>query len=299
MSTLAVDPVSVTKLNDLDCFHVRKLGSEILVINKGGSLWSFKDSNLGEVLYQSDHPKGVPSLANVPRGGIPKMFPIIGPGDALGMPLHGNLRNEMFSRVKGSADFPGADLVLEYTSQQGGFEKFPFSYRYRTAYTLAHGDGGSLVEQVDQIENFGDQPFEAQLGQHNYLRVSGRGATVHGLGVQDYLNRRTQKMESPSPDGLPFSLSRCEAEVDRLYSFTPGSTLTLKDRAWGRKIEVTAEGFSEVIVWNPADRDLGNLAPVNNKYFICLEPCEATERIIVPANGKITCRQRISVSVIV
>jgi D-hexose-6-phosphate mutarotase len=297
MSMLAVDPVSVTKLNDLDCFNVRKHGSEIRVINKGGSLWSFKDANLGEVLYQSEHPKGIPSLDNVPRGGVPKMFPIVGPGDALGMPLHGNLRNEIFTRVNGSVDFPGADLVLEYTSKNGVFDKFPFSYRYRTAYSLAHGDGGSLVEQVDQVENLGDQPFEAQLGQHNYLRVSGRAATVHGLGVREYLNRRTQEMEFPCNDGLPFSLSRCESEVDRLHSFTPGAVLILKDRTWGRKIELSTEGYSELIVWNPAQRDLGNLDPANNQYFICLEPCEVSVPIIVPANGKITCRQRIAVSV--
>ena len=298
MSLLAVDPVSVTKLNDLDCYHVRKQGSEIMVINKGGSLWSFKDANLGEVLYQSEHPKGVPSSTNIPRGGVPKMFPIIGPGEALGMPLHGNLRNETFNRVQAGLEFPGADLVLEYTSKPGTFDKFPHPYRYRTAYSLAHGDGGSLVEQVDQIENLSDQPFEAQLGQHNYLRIAGRSATVHGLGVQEYLDRRTRLTHKPSPDALPFSLSNCTEEVDRLYSIAPGSTLTLKDRTWGRKIELTAEGYSELIVWNPAQRDLGNLDPVNNQYFICLEPCEATVPIIVPAHGKITCRHRISVGVL-
>jgi D-hexose-6-phosphate mutarotase len=286
------DSVQVRQTNGIEIYSLRKLGSTVAVVNKGGMLWSYDAASCGEVLFQSTHPKGVPSAENLARGGIPKMFPIIGPGETLGMGLHGNLRAETFQRITDLAQLNGSDLALEYHHDGNAHPNFPYSYSYRTDYLLPESGRGQTLVQADTIHNTGLQDMEVQIGQHNYFRTASRAVSVLGLKDTPYFDQMSKEQQAAT--GRSLFMNHVSGEINCLYAL-PTQRVALADPSWGRRINLSYEGYSQLIVWNPGQRDLGNLAPVNNQYFVCLEPCELSTKMRIPAGGTVKLSQTISV----
>lgn len=192
------------------------------------------------------------------RGGIPVIFPQFaerGPG-----PRHGFARTSPWQAAETGPERLLFRLVDDETTRAAWPHRFvaelsvePASDRLRTALT---------------IRNRGDEAFEFTAALHTYLRVADiDGTLVHGLEDRPYLDSTRQGLRC-EPDDAPV---RFEAELDRIYPKV-GRPLRLTDGEELLRLE--AEGFADVVVWNPG-RDLAaamsDLGADQFHRFVCIE----------------------------
>ena len=196
------------------------------------------------------------------RGGIPVVFPQFGLEGPL--PRHGFARTTPWAlgciarEADGAAD---AEFVLRDTEETRAV--WEGAFRAVLAVTVV----ARQLEVSLRIENVGETTFSFTAALHTYLRV-------HDLGDTELVGLRgTMYRESGDP-----ALRADDAErllvrdyVDRLYVGAP-PRLELRER--NRRMVIEAEGFPDVVVWNPGPEraaSLSDLAPGDDRRFVCVE----------------------------
>jgi len=219
------------------------------------------------------------------RGGVPVIFPQfsgLGP-----LPKHGFARKMDWEYV--NAGLRGADAHAEFllVDTQSTRSLWPHPFSARLAVTL----GAQELEIALSIENNSSEPFAFTAALHTYLAVADvRRSVIEGLEGKSYIDSAGGNVEKVQSERyLAF-----DEEVDRLYRNVSGR-LTLKEE--GPRLAIQAQGFADVVVWNPwveKGAALVDLEPEGYRRMLCVEAAAASSPVTVPPAGRWSGAQSLS-----
>ena len=211
-------------------------GAELTVLLHGGHIVSWIPAGDQERLYLS--PLAQAGGSHAVRGGIPVCFPQFAKRGPLGQ--HGFARQQPWQWVEGAQRGDVVIGVLRLTDNDATRAGWPHAFEAELSFSFS----GLQLDVELAVTNTGDSTFDFTAALHTYLLVDDvRRARLGGLfGVQylDTVNGQSQHQEMD-----PFSFA---GEIDRIYWDAKGP-LSLATAA-GR-MQITREGFDDVVVWNP------------------------------------------------
>ena len=196
------------------------------------------------------------------RGGIPVIFPQFAAEGPL--PRHGFARTSLWAlgcvarEADGAAE---AELVLRDSAETRAVWDAAFKA------VLAVKVFARRLEVSLRVENVGEAAISFTAALHTYLRVHDvADAELTGLRGTLFRVSGDSTLRSDEADRVCF-----DDFVDRVYVGAP-PRLELRDRHRGMVIE--AEGFPDVVVWNPGREraaSLRDLEPGDERRFVCVE----------------------------
>jgi glucose-6-phosphate 1-epimerase len=196
------------------------------------------------------------------RGGVPVVFPqFSGMGP---LPKHGFLRTLQweYAGVQHAAGQATGEFLIQ--ENEHSLALWPHRFRARLAVTV----GGPELKVQLAVENTDDGPFAFTAALHTYFAVRDVGeTTVEGLGglpFRDAADGYRDKVHAE--EALRFT-----GEVDRIYFDAPRRVTLVEP---GRRLMVAAEGFPDIVVWNPGETKAAALADIPQggyRQFVCIE----------------------------
>lgn len=205
------------------------------------------------------------------RGGVPVIFPQFA---SLGsLPKHGFARNQPWEleSVTPVGEAVTATLTLHASAVTHQVWDYPF------VASLTVRVGGPWLSVSLRIQNPGKQSFSFTGALHSYLRVDDLAhATLEGLGGRTYIDTvgglNVERVQAED-------LLRFDAETDRIYPQAP-SPLVLKDAT--HRLEISASGFPDCVVWNPGPvlgAKLADLEVEGHRRYVCVEAAAAMKPV--------------------
>ncbi|KAL4419670.1 hypothetical protein ABPG77_000567 [Micractinium sp. CCAP 211/92] len=210
------------------------------------------------------------------RGGVPVCFPQFGNLGPL-QAQHGFARNREWQLAAGSSS-SSATLVLE--SDEETLALWPHAFRAELTTSLL--PSGAL-QQVLRVTNTDSKPLEFTCALHTYFKVSDiANASVVGLKGLQYYDNAAGALATDAAEAVTFS-----GEVDRAYIAAP-DTLKVADSGRGAVLMVHKRGFSDAVVWNPAQAKAEGMADLGEHWrgFVCLEVAQARSGPVVLQPGE-------------
>lgn len=240
----------------------------------GAQLVSWRPVRGRERLYLSERAEYAAGKAI--RGGVPICFPQFA---ALGpLPKHGLVRTRPWA-VQARRDVDGeASVTLAFEPDAEVRALWPHPCRVELEVRL--GDGRVTLELSVANDGAGPLPFTAAL--HGYLAVGDVEAVdLAGLAGVEYRD---------AADGDRLRVEQGDAvtirgEVDRVYHSVPGG---VRLREPDRALEIRAEGFPDVVVWNPGPAKcaaLSDMAPDGWRRMVCVEAGAIRTPVLVAPGG--------------
>jgi glucose-6-phosphate 1-epimerase len=220
-------------------------------------------------------PKSQFSPGEAIRGGVPVIFPQfsgLGP-----LPKHGFARTlpwELIS-LSGDPDSASAELMLIDS------ESTRLIWHHRFQANVRIVIGGVRMALSFTIRNTGDDPFSFTAALHTYLRVENILTTaIHGLQGLHYLDTVNRPTPADWVDSVQAEPEvHFPGEVDRVYL---GVSQPLRVCEPGRITQVTAEGFTDAVIWNPGPGKTARLAdmePEGYRQMVCVEAAIASKPV--------------------
>ena len=217
------------------------------------------------------------------RGGVPVVFPQFGPGP---LPRHGFARTARWSLAGVHAEESRVAARLALRDDEETRRLWPHAFRLELEVSLA----ARLTMRLS-LTNAGDEPFEAALALHTYLRIGDvAAALLHGLRGVRCIDRLAGGARDEPEAALDIA-----GPVDRVYAGVPGA-LRLDDPAGGRSVEIVQEGFPDTVVWNPwsdGAAALPDMAPDEYRTMLCVEAAAAATPLHVAPGATWRGMQRI------
>lgn len=234
-------------------------GAEATVLLHGGHIVSWVPAGDQERLYLSPLAEAGPGKAV--RGGMPVCFPQFARRGPL--PAHGLARTRAWEWVEGAERAGAAIGVLRLTDDEQTRAVWPHRFELELTLVLS----GLRLDVELAVTNTGDTSFDFSAALHTYLLCDDvRRAKLGGLYDVRYLDTVTGAEHRQEID--PFSFA---GEIDRIY-FDVDSMLSLST-AMGR-MAIAAEGFPDVVVWNPGPKRATALADLPDDDWLrmlCVE----------------------------
>lgn len=243
-------------------------GAEATVSLFGGQVVSWSPRGGKEWLYLSERARFDGQTAI--RGGIPVCFPQFA---ALGaLPRHGFARTSIWHLAHQSSGKDFAMVVLRMNDDEATRALWPYPF----ALELTVGIEDNRLDLELEVDNTGTTALAFTAALHTYLRVREvEEAPLEGLYGMRYRDAATDN--TVHRDTGEHIL--VESEVDRVYR-NVDRPLLLRDR--GRSLGIHAEGFPDVVVWNPWEERCAALAdmPANGfRHMLCVEAAVAEQEI--------------------
>jgi glucose-6-phosphate 1-epimerase len=211
-------------------------GAEATVLLHGGQVVSWIPAGDQERLYLS--PLAAAGPGQAVRGGVPVCFPQF--ADRGPLPKHGIARDRDWQWVEGAQRGDVALGVLRLRDDEHTRALWPHAFEAELTLVIS----GLQLDIELAITNTGHTPFDFTAALHSYLLVDDvRRAKLGGLYGVHYTDSVSGVQQHQEID--PFSFA---GEIDRVYDDASGS-LSLAT-AMGR-MALSAEGFPDVVVWNP------------------------------------------------
>lgn len=258
-------------------------GAQATVALFGAHLLSWKTADGVERLFVSSQTPLDGSKAI--RGGVPVIFPqfnVRGPGLR-----HGFARVSTW-RLADSGDDNGSafvELVLDHTDLAPEHAQ---AWPHQFALTLRFTLHGNALEADFKVRNTGAAPFPFGVALHTYYDVGQLNATtISGLQHQTYTDHALNTRSQDYP-ALHFN-----EKHDRLYQSTP----TLMLNTASTTFNLSQQGFTEWVVWNPGQLDaaaLVDLADDEYQRFVCIEPARVDQQPLA-AGAQWSGRHRIGI----
>ena len=247
-------------------------GARAVVSPFGGQVLSWAPANGLDQLYLSE--EAVYDGRTPIRGGIPVCFPQF---SGLGkLPQHGFVRDALWTLTeqRGGDDF--AIVTLKLADDERSRAMWPGMFE--TELTVAIG--GERLDVEFEVENTGHSPFAFTAALHTYLAVREvENIRLEGLNGYDYRDATDDnRIKHDSGDVLIV-----EDEVNRVYHDVDRALLL---RDGNRSIGIHAEGFPDVVVWNPWEhrcKDFADLPPDAFRHFLCIEAAAARNKVQLDA----------------
>jgi glucose-6-phosphate 1-epimerase len=254
-------------------------GAELTVLLHGGHIVSWIPAGDQERLYLS--PLAQAGGNHAVRGGIPVCFPQFAKRGPLGQ--HGFARQQPWQWVEGAQRGDVVIGVLRLTDNDATRTVWPHGFEAELSFSFS----GLQLDVELAVTNTGDSMFDFTAALHTYLLVDDvRRARLGGLfGVQylDTVNGQRQHQEMD-----PFSFA---GEIDRIYWDATGP-LSLATAA-GR-MQITREGFDDVVVWNPGPARAAALAdmPADDwLQMLCVEAAQIGHPVTLAPGQEWVARQ--------
>ncbi len=255
-------------------------GASAVVALHGGQLLSWIPARGRERLYLSE--RAVYDGKSPIRGGVPVCFPQF---STLGkLPRHGFARTAAWSvtEQRTGDDFALTTLQLTDNPETRALWPHPFTLELSIAI-----EDGRLDLELEVI-NSGHAPFAFSGALHTYLRVPEveecRLEGLHGFEYRDALNDNAVRRDSGD-------VLMVDGALDRVYHDV---TRPLLLRGAGAALGVNADGFPDVVVWNPWEDGIAqfpDMAPADFRRMLCVEAAAARQRIELAAGESWVGRQ--------
>ncbi|APR05465.1 D-hexose-6-phosphate mutarotase [Thauera chlorobenzoica] len=251
---------------------VTAAGARAIVSLHGAQVLSWIPPGGEERLYLSPLARFDGSAAI--RGGVPVCFPQfaeLGP-----LPRHGFARTISWSLTaeRSGKDFALVTLTLSDSDATRALWPYPF-----------WAELGILIEdsRLDlelEVENTGSEALEFTAALHTYLAVreveQSRLEGLHGYTYHDQVDAGRTRRDSGD-------VLLIEAETDRIYHDVKRPLLL---REYDRSLGVNADGFSDVVVWNPwveRSATIADLPADGFRRMLCVEAAAAHRPVRVDA----------------
>lgn len=245
-------------------------GARAVVALHGAQVLSWAPPGGEERLYLS--PKAVFDGHSAVRGGIPVCFPQF--ADLGPLPAHGFARNRRWSLTteRSGKDFALAGLTL--ADDEATRALWPYAFSAELSILIED----SRLDLELEITNTGDEAFEFTAALHTYLAVreveESRIEGLHGFSYRDKTN--ADRIQRDSGDALVI-----ESETDRVYHEVNRPLLL---REYHRSLGVNADGFPDMVVWNPWIERSAAIADLPDDGFrrmLCIEAAAARQPVRV------------------
>lgn len=259
-------------------------GASAVVSKLGGQVLSWVTTDGRERLFLSDR---AVFDGSVPiRGGVPVCFPqFAGLGS---LPKHGFLRTRMWEASGENCGDDFAMVSLSAADDAGSRSLWPHAFNVEVTVMLE----ANRLDIELAVDNTGPEPFAFTGALHTYLRVvqveDAALEGLYGFTYRDAANGDRLVRES----GIDLSVS---GETDRVYH---GVSRPLLLQAGNLSVGIHAEGFPDVVVWNPwvdKCRALADMAPEGWRHMLCVEAAVARQPVTVPAGESWAGRQTLVV----
>jgi glucose-6-phosphate 1-epimerase len=217
------------------------------------------------------------------RGGVPLVFPWFGPNAANPRaPQHGFARTTTWTIRDVRHDRGSGAVTLTFALGPSDSSRTHWPHEFEAAYTVTVGPALDMAFEVAN-RSPGEIAYEEAL--HTYLAVGDvRQATVDGLAGREYLDKMDKARRKTQPAGA-FTLV---GETDRVYLNTP-DTVTVDDRANGRRLVVSKGGSAATVVWNPwvdKSKAMADFGDDEWPGMLCVETANAAENAVKLAPGQ-------------
>lgn len=247
-------------------------GARAVVSPFGGQLLSWAPANGLEQLFLSE--RTVFDGSTPIRGGVPVCFPQF---SGLGkLPQHGFARDALWtlSNQRGGDDY--ALITLNFSDDERTRALWPGHFEAELTIAV----GGPRIDIELEITNTGHSPFAFTAALHTYLQVNEvENIRLEGLNGHDYRDATDDnRIKHDTGDVLTV-----EGEMNRVYHDVERALL-LRDGA--RSLGIHAEGFPDVVVWNPWEercRQFADLDPMAFRRMLCVEAAAARNKLQLDA----------------
>jgi glucose-6-phosphate 1-epimerase len=241
-------------------------GSSADIYLNGGQVTSWIPAGGKEVLFMGKTAAFAPG--DPIRGGIPVVFPQFANTGPL--PQHGFARKSEWRVVDDTeSQEDSSSIRLELTDDHRTREFWPYHFRAELAVTI---DDKSLEVQLTAT-NIGDEVFSFTAALHTYIAVADiRESAIRGFSGKWYLDKTQGGIETKD-EAKKLVISD---ETDRVYLKSP-KKVEVEDRGNDRRIEVSATGFKDAVVWNPwAEKVTGFIGLGTEDYLrmVCVEAAQ-------------------------
>lgn len=247
-------------------------GARAVVALQGAQVLSWTPPGGEERLYLS--PQAVFDGRLPIRGGVPVCFPQF--ADLGPLPAHGFARNRSWSVVGERTGSDFALVSLSLCDDESTRALWPHAFRAQLDILIED----SRLELEFEVENPGAEALEFTAALHTYLAVreveESRIEGLHGFSYRD----KTEDNHIQRDSG---DVVLIEAETDRVYHDVNRPLLL---REYNRSLGINADGFPDVVVWNPWVERSAAIADLPDDGFrrmLCVEAAAAREPVRVPA----------------
>lgn len=247
-------------------------GATAIVSLMGGQVLSWQPTPGDERLYLSEQARFDGSVSI--RGGVPVCFPQFA---NLGqLPKHGLLRTRPWSVRLRRTEKRYAMVSLGIEEDAESWSIWPQRFDAEITIVL---DRNRLDIELN-IENTGHGQFAFTAALHTYLRVAEvEYAQLHGLRGFEYRDAADEnRIKRESSQSLVF-----EGFVNRVYHDVNKPMLLQEPR---RALLIEQEGFPDVVVWNPWEKDcaaLDDMPPLGFRRMLCVEAAAARQKVALDA----------------
>lgn len=279
MNTMATEKMK-TSIEEID-FHgtpAIKLngprGTSAVVSRLGGQLLSWVSRDGRERLFLSE--KAVFDGSVPIRGGVPVCFPQF--ADQGKLPKHGLLRTRPWEVVAQRCGDDYALVTLAVSDDEASHAQWPHAFQVDITIMLE-------AERLDiefGVDNPGDAAFSFTGALHTYLRVvQVEDAAIegaYGFMVHDKISGGGPKKDT----GTEILI---EGETELLYQDVSCAFLL---KAGNHTVGLQAEGFPDVVIWNPwveGCARLADMAPDDWKRMVCIEAVASQPETVAPGQS--------------
>ena len=238
-------------------------GSTAIVTPFGAQVLSWIPACSGERLYMS--PLADLTGRNAIRGGVPVIFPQF--ADRGPLRRHGFARTAEWELVSvaQSPDTPEdgmASATLRLGATPATRQEWPHEFQATMVVTLTRGQ----LRMALQVRNEGSSTLQFTSALHTYLRVGDiDSVSLTGLAGSRVLGTAADTARVTAPE------LTIDGEIDTVF-LEAQRPLLLTDGH--HAIGVAAQGFPDVVVWNPGERGsraLDDMPDNGYRHMLCVE----------------------------
>lgn len=200
------------------------------------------------------------------RGGIPVCFPQF--ADLGPLQPHGFARTTPWSVLTERSGTDYALLTLGLSDSATTRALWPHAFSAELSILIEE----SRLDLEFEVSNTGNSGFEFTAALHTYLAVreveESRLEGLHGFSYRDKADANRTKRDSGD-------VLLIEAETDRVYHDV---TRPLLLREYDRSLGINADGFADVVVWNPWVERSAAIADLPDdafRHMLCVEAAAA------------------------
>lgn len=237
-----------------------KRGACAIISLVGGHVLSWQPTSGGERIFLS--PSAVLDGTTPIRGGVPVCFPQFAEQGRL--PKHGLLRSRRWEIKERRSEDSFAMVTLRVSEDDESYALWPNAFNCELTVLVED-------ERLDlefEVENTGHGSFVFTGALHTYLAVREvEEVALEGLYGIHYSDKTTGK-DRIRETGEAVHITE---ETDRIYRDAT-RPLTLRER--GHELAIRAEGFPDVVVWNPWVEKcaaLADMGPLDFRRMLCVE----------------------------
>lgn len=238
-------------------------GASMDIYRHGAHLTSWKTATGKEWMFLSEH--AVFAENRSIRGGVPVIFPQFS-GFGSGR-RHGFARTQEWRLAHSESTDVQAQCRFELTANETTLVDWPHYFHAEFTANLQN----DRLTMTLSVRNTDTKPFTFSGALHSYFAVSQiRTVRLHGLKGRQFWDNNGSNFHRDRLVDDQAALEFPDA-IDRVY-FACQSPLQLVDGE--DRLSIQAQGFSEVVVWNPgaeAAKKLADLADEEYQKMLCIE----------------------------